>query len=267
MAVDVALDGADALTAPRSRYDVVVLDRDLPGVHGDEVCRRLVAGSARRAGADADRGRHGRRPGRRARPGRRRLPAQAVRLRRAGGPGPGARAGGPARRCRRCSSAATCARPGPARGRHARGRRLDLSPKEFAVLELLLAAGGAVVSAEELLETGVGRGRRPVHTAVKATIRRLRAKLGDPPVIDTVREAGYRIGDRDARARPIVAAPADAALRRAVPRRRARCSSGSAYLLAAARTRARSAARHPRPRVSVAGSRHHPHPRTSRNPR
>jgi DNA-binding response OmpR family regulator len=75
------------------------------------------------------------------------------------------------------------------------GRRLDLSPKEFAVLECLLASAGRVVSAEELLERAWDEAADPFTTAVKTTIRRLRAKLGDPPVIHTVREGGYRIGE------------------------------------------------------------------------
>jgi DNA-binding response OmpR family regulator len=75
------------------------------------------------------------------------------------------------------------------------GRRLELSPKEFAVLECLLAEGGRVVSAEELLERVWDEMADPFTTAVKSTIRRLRAKLGDPPVVCTVREGGYRIGD------------------------------------------------------------------------
>jgi DNA-binding response OmpR family regulator len=73
-------------------------------------------------------------------------------------------------------------------------RPLELSPKEFAVLECLLAASGRVVSAEELLERVWDEAADPFTTAVKTTIRRLRAKLGDPPVIHTVREGGYRIG-------------------------------------------------------------------------
>ena len=75
------------------------------------------------------------------------------------------------------------------------GRRMDLSPKEFAVLECLLASGGRVVSAEELLERAWDEAADPFTTVVKTTIRRLRAKLGDPPVIHTVREGGYRIGE------------------------------------------------------------------------
>ena len=82
----------------------------------------------------------------------------------------------------------------PARRVAARnGRRLDLSPKEFAVLELLLAAQGSVVPAEELLERVWDEAANPFTNTVKMTISRLRAKLGDPPVITTVAQAGYRI--------------------------------------------------------------------------
>jgi DNA-binding response OmpR family regulator len=84
-------------------------------------------------------------------------------------------------------------------GRHCAfraGRRLELSPKEFALLECLLAARGRVVSAEELLDRVWDEAADPFTTAVKSVIRRLRAKLGEPPVIETVREAGYRIGAR-----------------------------------------------------------------------
>ncbi len=83
----------------------------------------------------------------------------------------------------------------PDRGRADRaGRRLALSPKEFAVLECLLLAQGRPVSAEELLERVWDQAADPFTTTVKATINRLRAKLGDPPVIQTVRERGCRIG-------------------------------------------------------------------------
>jgi DNA-binding response OmpR family regulator len=74
------------------------------------------------------------------------------------------------------------------------GRRLELSPKEFAVLECLLASAGRVISAEELLERVWDEAADPFTTAVKTTVRRLRAKLGEPPVIRTVREGGYQIG-------------------------------------------------------------------------
>jgi DNA-binding response OmpR family regulator len=74
------------------------------------------------------------------------------------------------------------------------GRPLDLGPKEFGVLELLLAAQGRVVSAEKLLERVWDEEADPFTTAVKVTISRLRAKLGDPPLIETVAKSGYRIG-------------------------------------------------------------------------
>jgi DNA-binding response OmpR family regulator len=82
----------------------------------------------------------------------------------------------------------------PARRRATRnGDVLDLGPRELAVLELLLAAGGRVVSAEELLERGWDEMADPFSTAVKVTVSRLRRKLGGPPVIETVAQAGYRI--------------------------------------------------------------------------
>jgi DNA-binding response OmpR family regulator len=74
------------------------------------------------------------------------------------------------------------------------GRRLELSPKEFSLLECLLTSGDRVVSAEELLERVWDEAADPFTTAVKTTMRRLRAKLGDPPLIETIREVGYRIG-------------------------------------------------------------------------
>jgi DNA-binding response OmpR family regulator len=73
------------------------------------------------------------------------------------------------------------------------GRPLDLGPKEFGVLELLLAAEGRVVPAEELLERVWDEMADPFTTAVKVTISRLRRKLGDPQVIETLPQAGYRI--------------------------------------------------------------------------
>ena len=73
------------------------------------------------------------------------------------------------------------------------GQRLALSPKELAVLEYLLAAQGRVVSAEELLQRVWDEAADPFTTTVKATINRLRSKLGDPPVIETVPQSGYRL--------------------------------------------------------------------------
>ncbi len=195
MAVDVVLDGEDALASLAvTRYDVVVLDRDLPGTHGDEVCRLIVAGGA----------------------GSRvlMLTAASTVADRVDGLGLGADDYLPkpfdfaelVARIRALARRPAAAVPpvlesgeltvDPARRVAFRsGRRLDLSPKEFAVLECLLIADGRIVSAEELLERVWDSEADPFTTAVKTTIRRLRRKLGDPPVIHTVREGGYRIGD------------------------------------------------------------------------
>jgi DNA-binding response OmpR family regulator len=195
MAVDVVFDGDDALAhLTVTRYYVVVLDRDLPGVHGDEVCRRIVAGSS----------------------GSRvlMLTAASTVRQRVDGLGLGAddylpkpfdfaelvariRALG-----RRCSAALPpilhsgdiTLDPGRRVATRA-GRRLELSPKEFAVLECLLASAGRPVPAEELLERVWDEAANPFTTAVKTTVRRLRTRLGDPPVVHTVREGGYRIGE------------------------------------------------------------------------
>ncbi len=195
MAVDVALDGTDALEhLAVTRYDVVVLDRDLPGVHGDDVCRGIVAG---RSGSRVLM-----------------LTAASTVRERVDGLGLGADDYLPkpfefAELVARVRALARRSAPAvpptlehgdltldPGRRVAFRaGRRLDLSPKEFAVLECLLAAGGRVVSAEELLERAWDEAADPFTTAVKTVIRRLRVKLGDPPAIATVREGGYRIGE------------------------------------------------------------------------
>jgi len=195
MAVDVVLDGTEALAhLALTRYDVVVLDRDLPGVHGDEVCRQIVAaGSQSRVLM---------------------LTAAATVRERVDGLWLGADDYLPkpfdfaelVARVRALARRSAPALPptlesgdlilDPSRRVAFRaGRRLDLSPKEFAVLECLLTSGGRVVSAEELLERAWDEAADPFTTVVKTTIRRLRAKLGDPPVINTVREGGYGIGE------------------------------------------------------------------------
>jgi DNA-binding response OmpR family regulator len=193
MAVDVVFDGAGALERTASTpYDVVVLDRDLPGVSGDEVCRTLAAGgSATRIlmltgartvgdrieglglGADDylpkpfDFGE---------------LVARIRALvRRPGAAVPPVLCHGDLR--------LDSARRQVTRA----GTDLALNPKEFAVLEVLLGAGGAVVSSEELLERVWDEEADPFSQAVKTTMSRLRAKLGDPPVIETVTRSGYRI--------------------------------------------------------------------------
>jgi DNA-binding response OmpR family regulator len=193
MAVDVATDGTGGLErAELSEYDVIVLDRDLPGVHGDDVCARLVAAGCRSRllmltaattiedrvdglalGADdylpkpfafAELVARVRALFRRAQPA---LPPVLER---------------------------NGLRLDPARRVASRdGRMLELGPKEFGVLQLLLAAGGRVVSAEELLERVWDEMADPFTNVVKVTMSRLRRKLGDPPVIDTVAQAGYRI--------------------------------------------------------------------------
>ena len=107
-------------------------------------------------------------------------------------PGSGRWPGAPGRRSRR--STVGNLRVDPAQRVATRaGRRLTLTPKEFAVLQLLLEAQGTVVPAEELLEKAWDQMADPFTTTVKATIHRLRAKLGDPPVIHTIAQAGYRI--------------------------------------------------------------------------
>jgi DNA-binding response OmpR family regulator len=74
------------------------------------------------------------------------------------------------------------------------GSPITLSPKEFAVLEVLLGAGGGVVSTEQLLEQAWDDAVDPFSNVVRMTVSRLRAKLGDPPVIETVTPVGYRVG-------------------------------------------------------------------------
>jgi DNA-binding response OmpR family regulator len=193
MAVDVVLDGREALgRVALNRYDVIVLDRDLPGLHGDEVCKALAAGQC---------------------PSRvLMLTAASTIGDRVEGLGLGADDYLPkpfdfaelVARIRALARRAAVPLPpalacgdlclDPARRVAVRaGRRLALSPKEFAVLECLLAAQGALVSAEELLERVWDENADLFTTTVKTTIGRLRARLGDPPVIETVRDGGYRI--------------------------------------------------------------------------
>jgi DNA-binding response OmpR family regulator len=193
MAVDLAFDGREALQrSALTGYDVVVLDRDLPGVHGDDVCRSLAA-----AGQSAVL----------------MLTAASTVEERVGGLGLGAddylpkpfhiaelvaRVRALARRSRR--AVPPTLRHGDLTLDSARrqvtraGRPVALSPKEFAVLELLLSAGGAAVSTEEILERAWDDATDPFTNAVRMTVSRLRAKLGDPPVIETVTPVGYRIG-------------------------------------------------------------------------
>jgi DNA-binding response OmpR family regulator len=195
MAVDVVLDGTDALThLALTRYDVVILDRDLPGVHGDDICRQLAAGSADSRILM--------------------LTASGTIKDRVDGLGLGADDylpkpfAFPELVARVRALARRSATPLPptlsyqditldpsTRVVSRDGRRLDLSPKEFALLECLLTSPGVVLPTEQLLERVWDEAADPFTSAVKHTMHRLRAKLGDPPVIHTIREGGYRIGE------------------------------------------------------------------------
>jgi len=193
LAVDVVFDGRDALDhAALTAYDVIVLDRDIPEVHGDEVCKTLTAeGSTSRvlmltaAGTVGDRveglgiGADDYLP----------KPCDFSEL--------VARIRALARRPGTAlPPALTCGdlELDPSRRAVTRaGRPVSLNPKEFAVLEVLLAAPGVVVSAEQLLERVWDEMADPFSQAVRTTVSRLRAKLGDPPLIETVARVGYRI--------------------------------------------------------------------------
>jgi DNA-binding response OmpR family regulator len=194
MAVDVVYDGDSALERLGvNRYDVAVLDRDMPGRTGDEVCRRIVdSGATTRVLL---------------------LTAAAGIRDRVEGLGLGAddyltKPFAFAELVARLQ--ALSRRTAPAlppvlerdgvtldTTRHTAARDglvLSLSPKEFAVLEVLLRAGGQVVSAEDLLEQAWDEHADPFTNSVRVTIMTLRRKLGDPPVIHTVPRVGYRLG-------------------------------------------------------------------------
>jgi DNA-binding response OmpR family regulator len=193
MAVDIAFDGEDALQhAARDSYEVILLDRDLPKIHGDDVLRALVARGSRSrvlmlTAADAIEDR-----------------VDGLGL---GAddylPKPFAFAELVARIRALARRTETASSPLLARGdvrvdtvqrlATRAGRRLELSPRELAVLELLLAADGAPVTTRELLARGWDEYVDRDGSVVKVTISRLRRKLGDPPVIETVPHTGYRI--------------------------------------------------------------------------
>jgi DNA-binding response OmpR family regulator len=194
MAVDVCYDGGEALEHIGVHdYDVVVLDRDLPVVHGDEVCGAVSAagGEARvlmlTAAADIDD--------------------------RVSGLGLGAddyltKPFAFAELVARVQALARRARPAlppvltrggvvldlPRHQAARDGRFLPLSPKEFAVLEVLMRAEGTVVSAEDLLEKAWDEHADPFTNAVRVAVMTLRRKLGRPALIETVPGAGYRFG-------------------------------------------------------------------------
>lgn len=191
-AVDVVYDGAQALTSTASaEYDVLVLDRDLPGVHGDQVCRRLVRAEspARILMLTAATDVHDRIDG---------LELGAddylgkpfafgeliARIRALGRRGPSAPA-----LVQRGDLVIDRARHRASRA----GNPLSLTRKEFGVLERLAAADGAPVSAEQLLEHVWDAHADPFSNAVAVTVGRLRRKLGNPPLIETVVGVGYRL--------------------------------------------------------------------------
>ncbi|MEV7521899.1 response regulator transcription factor [Streptomyces sp. NPDC091371] len=193
MAVDVAYDGLEAAAKlDVNAYDVVVLDRDLPGIHGDTLCQMVVARDDRvmvlmltAAAAPGDRVGglvlgaddylakpfHFPELVLRIRALARRRPAAPARVLRAGG-----------------------IELDPLRRTATRdGKQLDLSVKEFALLEALLDASPAFRSAEELLEQVWDEHADPFTNTVAVTIGRLRRKLGEPPAITTTPGVGYRV--------------------------------------------------------------------------
>jgi DNA-binding response OmpR family regulator len=193
IAVDLAGDGTDALVKARVvRYDVLVLDRDLPEVHGDEVCRLIraerpetgiimltAAGEIEDLVEGLSMGADDYLP----------KPFRFAEL---------------VARIRALSRRTTPSRPpvlkhadlelDPARRSVTRsGDPIDLARKELAVLETLMAADGATVSSEELLERVWDEHTDPFTNVVRMTIMTLRRKLGDPPVVETVIGVGYRM--------------------------------------------------------------------------
>jgi DNA-binding response OmpR family regulator len=193
MAVDVAADGGSALEKIGGRdYDILVLDRDLPSVHGDEVCRQVTAMPVAprvlmlTASGDVDERVEGLSLGADDYLGKPfAFPELVARIRALG---------------RRPSAV----RPpvltvgdvalDPARRSVTRaGRDVTLTRKEFAVLQMLMEASGAVVSAEQLLERLWGDDTDPATNTVRVTVMNVRRRLGDPPVIETVIGSGYRM--------------------------------------------------------------------------
>lgn len=202
MAVDVAYDGLDAAAKLNlSPYDVLVLDRDLPGLHGDDLCRMIAEAEGPAmvlmlTAADS--------PGDRVAglsigaddylPKPFHLPELVLRVRALARRKPTAQS-----RVHRAAGIELDAL------RHTvtrEGERIDLSAKEFALLEALLQAAPGVLSAERLLEQVWDENADPFTKTVQVTIGRLRRKLGEPPPIETIPGVGYRITEREGSSDP-----------------------------------------------------------------
>jgi DNA-binding response OmpR family regulator len=193
LAVDLALDGDEALLkAASTEYDVVVLDRDLPRVHGDDVCRELAAGDSgerilmltasgtlddRVAGLQLGADDYLPKPFA--------MKELVARVRALG---------------RRTAAAVppvlevgdVVLDPGRRSASRA-GRDLNLTRKEFGVLEVLMSSEGQVVSSESLLEKVWDENTDPFTNAIRITVMTLRRKLGEPPLIETVVGVGYKV--------------------------------------------------------------------------
>lgn len=192
MAADIASTGEEALELIASdEYDLVILDRDLPGIHGDDVCRTIAADHPRVrvlmltaartlddrvAGFEIGADDYLSKPFE--------FPELVARL-------------------RALERRTEAARPPTLEGHGVRldpfrrevyrgGRLIRLSPKEFAVLHTLMAAQGGVLSAETLLEKAWDANADPFTNTTRVTISNLRKRLGQPWVIQTVPGAGYR---------------------------------------------------------------------------
>lgn len=195
MAVDVAYDGLQAAAKlDLNPYDVVVLDRDLPGVHGDIVCRMITEGknptmvlmltasdtpaqrvSGLSLGADDYL------------PKPFHFPELVIRIRALARRRPTAQA--------RIFRAAGIELDPLHHTATRDGRRLDLSAREFALLEALMRVGHGVLSAEDLFTQVWDENTDPFTNTVRVTMSRLRRKLGEPPAIDTITNVGYRIAE------------------------------------------------------------------------
>jgi DNA-binding response OmpR family regulator len=194
MAVDIAIDGEDALDhIALNEYAVVVLDRDLPRVHGDDVCRTLVAQGAPAkvlmltAAAGLEHRVEGLRIGADDYlPKPFDFPELVARIQ--------ALARRPASRIPPMLTVGELTLDVAARRVERGNAEVPLTTKEFVVLQVLMEAGGAVVSAEDLLERAWDENVDPFTATVRVTIANLRRKLGEPPIIHTMIGSGYRVG-------------------------------------------------------------------------